>query len=101
MDIFYHTRGVSINGIEVACYNVDDFKLHKRFESSVADIYSDRKKSKYGQFIIHIKKPEEYARNNSFLLGLGKQYPEVDWIEFSKEAGTSLDDEIFYIKERL
>ena len=101
MDIFYKMKGVSINGISVGCSNINDFKLHKRFESSIADIYSTTKKTKYGQFIIHIKKPDEYAKNNSYLLNKGKQYPEVDWFEHSKDSGESLDDSISYIEERL
>ena len=101
MDIFYKMQGVSINGIDVNCSNITEFKLHKRFESPIADIYSSSKKSKYGQFIIHIKKPDEYAKNNNYLLSKGKQYPEVDWFEHSRGTGESLDDDISYIEERL
>jgi hypothetical protein len=101
MDIFYKMQGVSINGTDVNCSNITEFKLHKRFESPIADIYSSLKKSKYGQFIIHIKKPDEYAKNNNYLLSKGKQYPEVDWFEHSRGTGETLDDDIAYIEERL
>ncbi len=101
MEIFYKRQGLSIDGIGVDCSNITEFKLHKRFESHIADIYSRSKKSKYGQFIIHIKNPDEYAKNNNYLLSKGKQYPEVDWFEHSRGTGESLDDDIEYIKERL
>jgi len=101
MDVFYKMKGVSINGVDVNCSNINNFKLHKRFESPIADIYSTTKKSKYGQFIIHIKNPKEYSKNNSYLLSYDNPYPEVDWFEHSKASGTSLEDDISYIEERI
>jgi hypothetical protein len=95
MDIFYKMTGLSIDGINVTPSNINNFKLHKRFESTIADIYSKSKNSKYGQFIIHIKNQEQYAKNNLFLLEQNKKYPEVDWFE------TSLKKNITYIQERL
>ncbi len=95
MDIFYKMRGVSINGIDVNCSNISEFKLNKRFESHIADIYSSTKKSKYGQFIIHIKNQEDFAKNNKHLLMENKKNPEVDWFE------TPLNRMIVYITERL
>lgn len=95
MDIFYMMTGLSINGEKVTPSNINNFKLYKRFESPIADIFSKTEKQKYGQFIIHIKNQEDFAKNNKHLLMENKKYPEVDWFE------TPLNRMIAYITERI
>ena len=89
--------GLSINGTNVTPNNVSSFGLYKRFESKIADIYSRSPKSKKGQFIIHIKRPDLYSKNNTYLTDKNyhKSQPEVDWTE------EGLEENIGYLNERL
>lgn len=91
--------GLSINGKNVNSVNVANFGLNLRFKSEIADIYSSFSKKKKGNFIIHVKKPDLYAKNNSYLLEKKLTLPSVDWIEII--SSQDFDENVNYIKERL
>lgn len=95
--------GLSIDSETVTPDNINSFGLNKIFESKIADIYATHKNKKYGQFIMHVKRPDLYAKDNDYLRSINyhlKSY-EVDWFEHNKAAGETLQDSIDYIKERL
>lgn len=103
LNVFYSMSGVTINHEDITPNNIDSFGLNKVFESEIADIYATHKNKKYGQFILHIKCPSLYAKDNRYLLDKNfhlKPYV-IDWFEHNKKAGETLQEDIEYIKERL
>jgi len=91
---FFDFYGVSINGEYLTPSNITKFGLNKKYKSIIADIYYS---GKDGPMILHIKRPDLYAKDNEYLLE--KDYhlkrPEVCWDE------GDLKEEIEYIKARL
>lgn len=91
---FFDSHGVSIKGEYLTPGNITKFNLNRKYKSIIADIYYSGKE---GPMILHVKRPDLYAKDNDYLLE--KDYhlkgPEVDWDE------GDLNDEIEYIEARL
>lgn len=91
----YDTSGVKINEVFLTPKNIKTIDLKLVFESEIADIYQENGQN--SMYILHIKKPVEYAKDNDWL----SRQPMIENIDWFDANESDLDAEIEYINERL